>query len=105
MGPAQIVLTLAIFTAMLALVVVRPRQWNEAWWTVLGASAMLAFGLVSPRQALEATLAGKSALLFLLSLLALSLLIGKSGFFDWAAIQCARMAKGNAQALYRNSFV
>jgi arsenical pump membrane protein len=105
MGPAQIVLTLAIFTAMLALVVVRPRQWNEAWWTVLGAAAMLALGLVSPRQALEATLAGKSALLFLLSLLALSLLIGKSGFFDWAAIQCTRMAKGNAQALYRNSFV
>jgi arsenical pump membrane protein len=72
---------------------------------MLGAAAMLAFGLVSPREAIDATLAGKNALLFLLSLLALSLLVGKSGFFDWAAIRCARLAKGNARSLYRNAFV
>jgi arsenical pump membrane protein len=104
-GTARIVVTLAVFAAMLALVVVRPRRWNEAWWTMLGAAAMLAFGLVSPREAIDATLAGKNALLFLLSLLALSLLVGKSGFFDWAAIRCARLAKGNARSLYRNAFV
>jgi arsenical pump membrane protein len=102
---ARIVVTLIVFAAMLALVVVRPRRWNEAWWTMLGAAAMLAFGLVSPREAIDATLAGKNALLFLLSLLALSLLVGKSGFFDWAAIRCARLAKGNARSLYRNAFV
>jgi arsenical pump membrane protein len=90
---------------MLVLVVVRPRRWNEAWWTVLGAAAMLVLGLVSPREAIGATLAGKNALLFLLSLLALSLLVGKSGFFDWAAIRCARIAEGNAHSLYRNAFV
>ena len=90
---------------MLALVVVRPRRWSEAWWTMLGAAAMLALGLVSPRQAIGATLAGKNALLFLLSLLALSLLVGKSGFFDWAALRCAHIAKGNARSLYRNAFV
>jgi len=66
---------------------------------------MLAFGLVTPRDALGAILAGKNALLFLLSLLALSLLIGKSGFFEWAAIRCARVARGDALALYRNAFV
>jgi arsenical pump membrane protein len=102
---ARIVVTLIVFAAMLALVVVRPRRWNEAWWTVLGAAAMLVLGLVSPREAIGATLAGKNALLFLLSLLALSLLVGKSGFFNWAAIRCARIAKGNAHSLYRNAFV
>jgi arsenical pump membrane protein len=90
---------------MLILMVVRPRRWNEAWWTMLAAAAMLVFGLVTPREAVGAILAGKNALLFLLSLLALSLLIGKSGFFDWAAIRCARIAKGDAHALYRNAFV
>ena len=104
-GIARIVVTLLVFAAMLVLVVVRPRRWNEAWWTVLGAAAMLVLGLVSPREAIGATLAGKNALLFLLSLLALSLLVGKSGFFDWAAIRCARIAKGNAHSLYRNAFV
>lgn len=103
-GTARVVVTLAVFATMLVLVVVRPRGWSEAWWTVLGAAAMLVLGLVSPREALDATLAGKNALLFLLSLLALSLLVGKSGFFDWAAIRCARIAKGDARALFRNSF-
>jgi arsenical pump membrane protein len=104
-GTARIVVTLTVFATMLALVVVRPRRWNEAWWTMLGAAMMLLLGLVSPREAIDATLAGKNALLFLLSLLALSLLVGKSGFFDWAAIRCARVAKGNARSLYRNAFV
>jgi len=90
---------------MLALVVVRPRRWSEGWWTMLGAAAMLALRLVSPREAIAATLAGKNVLLFLLSLLLLSLLVGKSGFFDWAAIRCARIAKGDAHSLYRNAFV
>ena len=101
----RIVITLVIFAVMLALVVIRPRRWNEAWWTMLGAAAMLAFGLVTPHDALGAIFAGKNALLFLLSLLALSLLVGKSGFFDWAAIRCALVAKGDAHSLYRNAFV
>ena len=90
---------------MLGLVILRPRRWSEAWWTVAGALAMLACGFVSPRQAIETTLAGKDALLFLLSLLLLSLLVGESGFFDWAAIRSARLARGDARSLYRNAFV
>lgn len=104
-GLARLIVTLVIFGAMLVLMMVRPRRWNEAWWTALAAGAMLALGLVTPREALGAILAGKNTLLFLLSLLALSLLIGKSGFFDWCAIRCARIAKGDAHSLYRNAFV
>ena len=101
----RIAVTLAIFAAMVTLVVIRPRRWNGAWWTTLAAAAMLALGLVTPPEALGAVLAGKNALLFLLSLLALSLLVGKSGFFDWAAIRCAQAARGDARALYRNAFI
>jgi arsenical pump membrane protein len=101
----RIAVTLAVFASMIALMVVRPRRWNEAWWTMLAAGTMLALGLVTPREALGSILAGKNTLLFLLSLLALSVLIGKSGFFDWAAIRCARIAKGDAHSLYRNAFV
>jgi arsenical pump membrane protein len=104
-GTARIAVTLAIFAAMVALVVIRPRRWNDAWWTTLAAAAMLLLGLVTPHEAIGAVLAGKNALLFLLSLLALSLLVGKSGFFDWAAIRCAQFARGDAHALYRNAFV
>jgi arsenical pump membrane protein len=102
---ARVTLTVALFGAMLALVVWRPRRWHEAWWTVLGAAAMLSLRLVSPHEAASATLAGKSALLFLLALLLLSLLVEKSGFFEWAAIQSARAAAGNGRLLYRNAFL
>ena len=104
-GGPRMVVTLAVFAAMLVLMMLRPRRWSEAWWTMLAAIAMLALGLVTPHEALAAVLSGKNTLLFLLSLLALSQLIGKSGFFDWAAIRCARIAKGDAHALYRNAFV
>jgi arsenical pump membrane protein len=104
-GTTRMVVTLAVFAAMLVLMMLRPRRWSEAWWTMLSAIAMLVLGLVTPHEALAAVLSGKNTLLFLLSLLALSLLIGKSGFFDWAAIRCARIAKGDAHSLYRNAFV
>ena len=101
----RIAATLAIFAGMVSLVVIRPRRWNEAWWTTLAAVIMLALGLVTPHEAIGSVLAGKNALLFLLSLLALSHLVGKSGFFDWAAIRCAQFARGDAHALYRNAFI
>ena len=75
-GTARIVATLAVFAAMLVLMMLRPRRWSEAWWTMLAAVAMLALGLVTPHQALAVVLSGKNTLLFLLSLLALSQLIG-----------------------------
>jgi arsenical pump membrane protein len=104
-GGLRVVVTLAVFAAVLVVVVVRPRGWSEAWWTVLGGLAMLGLRLVSPREAIGAALAGKSALLFLLSLLSLSMLVGKSGFFEWAVLRCARFAKGDARVLYRNAFL
>ena len=104
-GTARMVVTLGVFAAMLVLMLLRPRRWSEAWWTMLAAIAMLALGLVTPHEALAAVLSGKNTLLFLLSLLALSLLIGKSGFFDWAAIRCAGIARGDGHSLYRNAFV
>ncbi len=104
-GAPRIAVTMAVFAAMLVLVLVRPRGWHEAWWTALGAFVMLGLRLVSPSDAVAATLDGKAALLFLLALLMLSWLVGKSGFFDWAAIHCARFAGGNGRVLYRNTFI
>ncbi len=98
-------ITIAIFAAMLVLVIWRPRGWHEAWWTTTAAALVLALGLVTPRDALATVRTGQSALLFLFALLALALLVGKSGFFEWAAIRCARASKGDSHALFRWVFV
>jgi len=47
----RVVLTLLVFTAALGGVLLRPRGWNEAWWTVGGAIVLLGTGLVSPGAA------------------------------------------------------
>src|SRR4051812_16275889 len=90
---------------MLALVIKRPRGVHEAVWTTGGAGLLLALGLISPAAAVAAVAAGREALLFLLALLVLSALVEKSGFFEWAAIYAARLARGDGRALYRNVFV
>jgi len=101
----RLILTLTVFSATILLVLVRPRGWNEAWWAAGGALLMLAGRLETPRQAWRATRAGQDALLFLLALLLLSALLERSGFFEWAAIQAARLAGGDARRLYRNTFL
>ena len=101
----RVVLTLLVFAAALGGVLIRPRGWNEAWWTVGGAIVLLVTGLVSPQAALAVTWAGKDVLLFLLALLLLSALLEKSGFFEWAAICAARAAQGDARRLFRNVFL
>jgi arsenical pump membrane protein len=102
---ARATLTVAIFVVTLALVLRRPRGWNEAWWAAGGALVMMGLGLVTPHDAAQTLGKGKDALLMLLALLGLSAVIGRSGFFDWAAIQCARFARGDARRLFRNTFV
>jgi len=104
-GGLHTALILGIFGLTLTLVLIRPRGWNEAWWTVGGSAVLLLLGLETPAQAREALRAGASVLLFLLALLLLSALLGRSGFFDWAAVHAARLANGDGRRLYRNTFL
>ncbi|HVY37777.1 MAG TPA: ArsB/NhaD family transporter [Polyangia bacterium] len=97
--------TLILFAATLALVLRRPRGWNEAWWAMGGAALMMALGLVRAPEAADTLSRGKDALLMLLALLCLSAVVARSGFFEWAAIVSARRARGDAAALFRNTFV
>lgn len=100
----HVALTLSIFALSLVLVLIRPRGWHEAWWTAGGAGLLLLLGGVSPRAAWQATLAGRNVLLFLLALLLFSALLDRSGFFEWASIQAAQSANGDARRLFRNVF-
>jgi len=102
MNTAIVVGTVA---AAILLVLLRPRGWHEAWWTSGGAALLLALRLVKPERALKVAAVGRGALLFLLGLLLLSALLDRSGFFGWAALSCARLARGDGRALYRNVFV
>lgn len=100
-GPAALV----IFALTLAFMLWRPRGLHEAWPASLGALAMLALGQVSLHQGFQVVAQSGDVLLFLLALMLLSALLDRSGFFEWAALHCARLAKGSTKTLYRNVFV
>jgi arsenical pump membrane protein len=101
----HVVLTLGVFLLTLTLILVRPRGMNEAWATVLGGGLMLLLGLETPMQAWRTTAQGADVLAFLLALMLLSALLDLSGFFAWAALHAARMARGDGVVLYRNVFL
>lgn len=83
----------------------RPRGLHEAWAAVGGGLLMLLLGLETWRQGWTITVQGADVLAFLLALMLLSALLDASGFFEWAAIQSARLANGNGHALFRNIFL
>ena len=93
--PSTTVLTLFIFAATIFLILVKPGDLHEAWWTLLGASLMLTFGLVAPHDLVVVARTGKSAMLFLLALLLLAVLEACIGSQAEAA-RIARTLSGRA---------
>ena len=98
-------LILAVFALTLLGILTRPGGLPEAWWAAGGGALMLLLRLETPVQAWRVTQTGQDALLFLLSLLLLSALLERSGFFEWASVQAACMAGGDGRRLYRNVFL
>jgi arsenical pump membrane protein len=98
-------IAIAIFIATLALIMLRPKQLNEALAALSGGLAMIAAGIVSPLQATQTLSGDWNIFLFFLGMLALSALAEQAGFFDWLAARAARLANGSIRRLYLNVFL
>lgn len=93
------VIAIVIFVLALALVMLRPKPFNEATAAALGAALMLAAGVVSPAQALSALRDNANVLLFFLGLMLVSTVADRAGFFEWTAVGAVRLARGSSPAL------
>ena len=77
-------LGLVAFLAAMALVIVRPRNLNEAWPAIGGTAALLSLGLLTLGDlvvACETT----GVLLFLAGMMIISTALEMAGVFTWAA--------------------
>jgi arsenical pump membrane protein len=99
------VLSLAIFLPAIALVIWRPKPFNEATAAALGAAAMLIAGLVSPLQVWRVFLANDNVLLFFLGLMLISSIADQAGFFEWCAFKAVKLAGGRSLWLLGGVFV
>ncbi|MGU3358787.1 arsenic transporter [Methylobacterium sp. M6A4_1b] len=92
--------TWAIAAAATLGVITRPFSWPEAIWAVLGAAALVVFGLLPAGTAWEGVLKGTDVYLFLVGMMLMSEVARKEGLFDWLAGIAVRAAKGSATRLF-----
>ena len=81
-------------------VIVRPWRLPEATWAVLGAAALVVFGLLSWTDALAGVLKGTDVYLFLAGMMLLAELARQEGLFDWLAAFAVAHARGSPHRLF-----
>src|SRR5579883_20302 len=98
--PATALGTWAIAVLATAGVIIRPWRLPEAIWAVLGAVALVAFGLLPWRAALAGVGKGLDVYLFLAGMMLLAELARQEGLFDWLASFAVEHAGGSPQRLF-----
>src|SRR5262245_24915821 len=81
-------------------VIARPGRLPEAIWAVLGAAALVVFGLLSWCDALAGVLKGTDVYLFLSGMMLLAELARREGLFDWLAAFAVAHARGSPYRLF-----
>ncbi len=84
----------------IALVLIRPKGFAEAWWASLGACLLLIVRLIPLHLAGEAVAKGLDVYLFLIGMMIMSELARREGVFDWVAAHAIRTAKGSQKRLF-----
>jgi arsenical pump membrane protein len=93
------VLSLVIFVLTITLVMVRPKPFNEATASALGALIMLIAGVITPLNSWEVLQANLNVLLFFLGLMIISVVADKAGFFEWCSFKAVKLAHGKGPVL------
>lgn len=104
-GPdARTVLGLAVFLAVMALVIARPRGLNEAWAAAAGVVAFMLLGLLTVGDVAEVGRETAGVLLFLAGMMIVSGVAELAGIFTWAASFAAK-ASGSGPRLLVSVFL
>ena len=96
----QAAATWAVAGLATAGVILRPWKVPEALWAVVGAVALVAFGLLPASDGLRAIGKGSDVYLFLIGMMLLSELGREEGLFDFLAALTVAMARGSASRLF-----
>jgi arsenical pump membrane protein len=94
------VTTCAIAAVATGGVVTRPWRLPEAVWPVVGATLLVALGLLPLADAWRGIAKGTDVYLFLTGMMLLAELARAEGLFDWLACHAARWAHGSATRLF-----
>src|SRR6266851_7025630 len=99
------VATWVIAAAATGGVIVRPWRLPEAVWATLGATSLVALGLLPWRNAVVGVGRGLDVYLFLTGMMMVAELARREGLFDWLAAIAVARARGSPTRLFTLVFV
>jgi arsenical pump membrane protein len=83
-----------------AAIALRPFNWPEFVWAIVGAAVLLALRTISPEEAVVGVVRGADLYLFLFGMMLLAEIARAEGLFDWFARLACQHAGGSGRRLF-----